>query len=628
MTKTLIGLLIGTAAEVAGLTWWRSLAADGYGRAAVGCLVGGGAVGWLLTAALVRNSLASHPRRAGTTDRALALLGGLAAVKVGLWVGWASLVGPCGLTVATILLAAALHVKHAIAVAAVAGRPFWPTFGDPVTVAATAAAAGGPAVWVALLQAEQPGGAAAALFAFLAAENALQFLAGGLFDPPVNAQSAFTVVTEVEDAAVEGLRSYLRPIGADRAAVARLFAPYDRLHFCSLVLLDQGGPPTLVFEGNVDGAPLSFLHDLARRSPAFLTSVYSGCVGYPAEGDPAAVADYLADHDSGATALYVGMPGETLEQIRRDAQLRDAVETELDDRHDDYVRSTPKECRTRLQKFVNGQPGLGWTNLPVARLARVEYGPRILAAVAVAGLVAGAAVAVALAAVDGVAEVGVAVVVAVAATALGLVGYLVWLRRRESRDVQISAAPPAELLTGLQLQEDLQLQNHLVSVSVVKPGWLRLITLRAVLVAINLAARYVATKGNLGGIVTIHFARWVVLAPRGRPPRLLFLSNYDGSWENYLGEFIDRASLGLTAVWSNTGLGPDRGFPDTRWLFLRGGSRDEQRFKSIVRLSQRTADVWYSAYPELSVKQIAQNRAFRAGLFGRGVDAAAWLRLV
>ena len=73
-----------------------------------------------------------------------------------------------------------------------------------------------------------------------------------------------------------------------------------------------------------------------------------------------------------------------------------------------------------------------------------------------------------------------------------------------------------------------------------------------------------ALTGKLGGIRTIHFARWVAL-PDGR---LLFFSNYDGSWEAYLGEFVDKASMGLTMIWSNT-----IWYPQTRLLILEGAKK-------------------------------------------------------
>jgi hypothetical protein len=90
-----------------------------------------------------------------------------------------------------------------------------------------------------------------------------------------------------------------------------------------------------------------------------------------------------------------------------------------------------------------------------------------------------------------------------------------------------------------------------------------------------------------------------VLIDNGR--RLLFLSNYDGSWQNYLSEFIDQASVGLTGIWSNT-----VGFPKTRFLIF-GGARNEQEFKTFVRNEQVLTTVWYSAYPTLSVENVWDN---------------------
>jgi hypothetical protein len=155
-----------------------------------------------------------------------------------------------------------------------------------------------------------------------------------------------------------------------------------------------------------------------------------------------------------------------------------------------------------------------------------------------------------------------------------------------------------------------------------------------------LVAKLFATQGNLSGIVTIHFARWLILPGKGNERhRLLFFSNYDGSWENYLGEFIDHASVGLTAIWSNTESnaklnGKLGGFPRTLMLGLfsdtwssifPAGARDEQRFKAFARNSQRPELIWYSAYPDLSVKNIGNNMKIHEGVFSDS-DISVWLK--
>jgi hypothetical protein len=169
-------------------------------------------------------------------------------------------------------------------------------------------------------------------------------------------------------------------------------------------------------------------------------------------------------------------------------------------------------------------------------------------------------------------------------------------------------------------REDFQVQNQLTHAVDIKPGRLRLLSLRIVLWAIDLLARYKFNQGALGGITTIHFARWVLIDQK---KRLLFFSNYDGSWESYLGDFIDKAHTGLTGVWSNT-----VGFPRTR-LLVFAGATDEERFKSWTRAHQVPTQLWYSAYPELTVFNIQQNARICAGLADPPATSAgilAWLQ--
>src|SRR5437764_9273672 len=117
-------------------------------------------------------------------------------------------------------------------------------------------------------------------------------------------------------------------------------------------------------------------------------------------------------------------------------------------------------------------------------------------------------------------------------------------------------------------------------------------------------SRHVYNKDNLAGVRTIHFARWVSI-DNGR--RLIFASNYDGSLESYMDDFIDKLAWGLNAVFSN-----GVGYPPTRWL-LFGGARDEQAFKSYLRLHQLPS-VWYTAYGDLSARNIDENTRIREEL--------------
>jgi len=160
-------------------------------------------------------------------------------------------------------------------------------------------------------------------------------------------------------------------------------------------------------------------------------------------------------------------------------------------------------------------------------------------------------------------------------------------------------------------------QNHLASLTRVKPGLVRAVALRATLFVINLLSRFWFNVGTLGNIPTILSARWVLI-DGGR--RLLFLDNYGGAWDSYLNEFIDMEAVkGLNAIWTNTFVevegrqGGRYSFPETRFFFWKG-AQAEQPFKAYVRESQIETIVWYSAYPTLSVVNINNSTAIRQSL--------------
>ncbi len=629
MALTIIGVFLGTLAEGIGFLLWQQ---DPGSASGLSMLIAGGLFGWFLTALLVRFSQASHPRRADKVWKAIVLLFGLALFKVLLWLAWYWLFMHSQLTLATAFLIIGFHFKHVLGIVQISGRSIQPTTWNPITILATLSAAGGAAVWVAIVHLGYGEyGMYAALAVWLIysfAENMLQFLAGGLFDPPPHAQSPFSIVTEVDRNRVLAVKTIIAPYRAKPQVVRAMFQKYTRLHFCSFILIErEGDNATLIFEGNIDGPALSFLKDLADRDRQFLNDVYRGTKKgkdvFPILGTTQEVADFLAENDYGASAMYVGQPGVTRDHIERDDSLRKLVETELDANHQIYAHLSADACRKAIRDFVETKPEFAWTKETVPTLLRVRFGRNVLI-LALVGIALGLiGIALATATVDGYLTLLLAAIAVAVGIGFAITAYLRWLQYRENTDVENRIVAPLDHLLHLQKSEDLQLQNHLVSITDAKDGWLRLLTMRAVLAVIDTMARYVSTRGNLSGIVTIHFARWVVLTA---PNRLLFLSNYDGSWENYLGEFVDRASRGLTAVWSNTQLGKDRGFPTTHGLYRVGGSRDEQWFKNYARTSQRTDLLWYSAYPELTMKHITNNREFRLGLFGPVTDTTRWLQ--
>ena len=414
-------------------------------------------------------------------------------------------------------------------------------------------------------------------------------------------QTVLTIVTEVAPAKVEALGTVVAEIGADPAANAVLpLAGFENLHFASLVLVEvEGLRPTLIFESNVDGSLDDWLRVLVAAAAGGLDAVYTNCVGYPAGGDADQVRSYLRRHVVRPGAYHVGATGRSLARIRDEAVLRDAIEGFLDTEEaaGGMAQRAPDEVRSSIQRFVRAEPALAWARTaPARQTARERLGHRAR----LAGLVL-----VAL------------VLLPVLWPLLAL--WVAALRVKEMTD-PVQQGPPDPLHVKMLVDdEDFVAQNHLASVIPVKPGLVRVATLRLVLYVLNAIARVSYTKGELGGIPSIHFAHWSLING-GR--HLLFLSNFDGSWESYLGDFIDKAAIGLTAVWSNT-----VNFPRTRFLAFAGAA-DGPRFRQWARANQCRSSAWYSAYPALTMPMIDNNSAIREGLYASldGPGVQEWLR--
>jgi deferrochelatase/peroxidase EfeB len=216
-----------------------------------------------------------------------------------------------------------------------------------------------------------------------------------------------------------------------------------------------------------------------------------------------------------------------------------------------------------------------------------------------------------------------AVKVAIVTLALaGIAAILAYrlFRRREDLEVPIDRPPVPGAVAAIMERENHAAQNLLAAVSVMKPGRLRRFT---VTFAFWLIAQFVGRfyrPGFLGSIGSIHFARWVTVPKTGD---LLFLSNYGGSWESYLEDFITKAHTGLTGVWSNT-----VGFPKATNLFL-GGATDGDRFKRWARRQQVPTAFWFSAYRDLTTTNVRTNAAIRQGLAVAMTEdeAQSWLSL-
>lgn len=434
-------------------------------------------------------------------------------------------------------------------------------------------------------------------------------------------QHGLTIIAPIKSGKQKELRELLNFIGTNIDGNGLIdFYKLTKVHFMRWVVLPSQTlhgktvPAQLALSTNFDGDARDHLLELAQVGRKGLKKIYGFCEGFNPDSDPEAIASYLDARKTPNAAFYKGTTGRTVEQIHQERQLRYAIQNYLQTSNpsQDWSGQSPTDLRREIAGEIVADPDFAWAKKKYVPPFLFRYGRLVLGA--------GVLAVVALLVLGFIFQCLVTSIVLLALVVFGLVWYQV-LRDHERKDTANFVPSPrdAERLADLHTREDYRIQNQITHLVEIKPGWFRLRTLKFVLGAINLLAVVLYNRGNLAGIPSIHFARWAII-DNGR--RLLFFSNFDGSWESYLGEFIDRAAIGLTGVWSN---GED--FPPTRSL-IKEGARRSADFKAWVRAKQIETQVWYSAYKTLTVENINNNTDIRNGITG-DLDAeksASWLQ--
>ncbi len=422
-------------------------------------------------------------------------------------------------------------------------------------------------------------------------------------------QVALTIITEIKAGEVEDIKQLLKTMSDNAACNSVIpFGKFSNIHFARLFVLDESIdlngrtiPPSLVFMSECD-APLDrLLNELVDIAGEGLDKIYSHCVDYVSLSEITRKRRlaYLRSKMVNASAYYVNTVGRTVQQIRQESQLRNAIQDFLDHSQQDWSGRSPLEVRTKIQAYIRSERTLNWARKPPAQPGLFFKLKETLHLVGMPLLVL--------------------VLLPVLIPVLPI--WLLLLRIHELSDAAPHLKPDDAHIQELADLEDNVAQNQFTAVGYVKPGWFRQLTVWGIFQAANYGTRHIFNKENLAGVKTIHFARWVVINEKRR---VFFASNYDGSLESYMDDFIDKVAWGLNAVFSN-----GVGFPKTSWLIF-GGAKDEQAFKDYLRIHQIPTQVWYSAYDHLIALNIANNAKIRAGLYSKmnETEAEEWLRLL
>ncbi|MBW4469890.1 MAG: hypothetical protein KME45_05740 [Stenomitos rutilans HA7619-LM2] len=431
-------------------------------------------------------------------------------------------------------------------------------------------------------------------------------------------QVPLTIITKIKPDSMEQLKRSLELMSKDVGSNAILpFTRFTQVHFARFVVLEESRDlnnqviqPSLAFSSEIDAPLERYFHDLVDIAGDGLDEIYSHCVGYPSPDDRTRQnrLAYLQAHQVKVQAFYVNTINRTVPQIHQEAKLRDQIEVFADQQQAKWawIGWNSLKVRQAIPTYLKGERSLSWSLAPVPSPSLVwRLGETI-------HLIGGLLLILML----GLAFLPFSPI------------YVAILRRKETQDAQhdrlrLSSKERDELA----IREDHVVQNQFSAVGLIKPGFFRITTVRVLLWLVNFTARHIFNHGNLAGVPllnldgvdTIHFARWIVI-DEGR--RVLFMSNYDGSLESYMNDFINKVAWGLNAVFSN-----GVGYPKTRWLVL-DGAKDEQAFKAFLRQRQMVTQVWYTAYPQLTAVNLSNNAALRAGLSKplNPSETDAWLR--
>ncbi len=413
-------------------------------------------------------------------------------------------------------------------------------------------------------------------------------------------QSNFMVLAPLADGQEDALRSLLasmnlRPGVVDPHNALVPFGEFERLHFARFVIVDAPTaaditvyglpiakwPVSLAFLGDCDGPADTFLAELVARAGPGLRRIFAFCQGFAPEGD---LLDWMKRHEQPPAANYINWIGRTVLQVREEAALREALVDHLQTIEEEAGSLSPRQLHERLSAFVAAERRAG--RLTLTPEAPTPFGWWLRNLLHMIGV-----------------PIALLILAPFLLIASPVLAYM--LRRRETTDPDIDPRPDPDHVARLADLEDHEFTNQFTVFGDLKPGRFRRWTTSFLLWLLNYSARHIYNRGYLTRVQTIHFARWVFLDDK---KRLFFASNYDGSLESYMDDFINKVAWGINLVFSN-----GVGYPRTDWL-IKGGARDEQKYKRVLRRHQLPTDVWYNAHPGLTAIDLARNSRIRAGI--------------
>jgi|SoiMethySBSTD1v2_1073268.scaffolds.fasta_scaffold235735_3 hypothetical protein len=158
----------------------------------------------------------------------------------------------------------------------------------------------------------------------------------------------------------------------------------------------------------------------------------------------------------------------------------------------------------------------------------------------------------------------------------------------------VDATPPAEAQRRVELGESLEpnIQGRLSALLTINTvRWYGVPILRALFFV---GRHFPPLSSKLRDLSFIHFARWTIVrklpGEQLRRPHLLFESNFNGTWSQYIDAFSYVTARELGAIW--------------RWCYGFPGPVPAGPFKADIARHEYPAEHYYAAYPEASTTMV------------------------
>ena len=363
------------------------------------------------------------------------------------------------------------------------------------------------------------------------------------------------------------------------------FKKISTLHYGRWVILsresfrDEPAVPVgtrLIFSTNFDGDKETHLTELVTVLIKYIDDIYECCEGYPEPGARTTESrkNYLKKYMVKTSAFFNGAPGRSVSQIHQEESLREYIWNYITYNKWDE-KTSAVEIHRAIRNEIDSRSEFEWSKQKagvqgIKWFIIISYGLLLLIMIPI---------------------------IIIWALYLFLFHEL-WSKKETLTLSQLDDKKVNELKKA----EDLFPQNQFTQVAVLKRGFVRNLNFRIWMLRTSVLANNVFVHGKLLNIPTIHFARWVLF---DNNKHVLFFSNFDGNWQQYLGDFIDQSGWGLTGIFSNT-----VNFPKTKFM-ITGGAYDEEHFLAWSRSTQVPTQVWYCPYPHLSIKNINNNTKIR-----------------